>query len=103
MKTLDANSVFFYSLVCLHEGRRSEMEKCHLASIRLLLSSPLRSEGRREGLLKRVLKGCELPFAFEIIPSLIFISTEHVKHVLTPHLKKIQKKKKVRHFPQSEL
>lgn len=69
------------------------MEKCHLASIRLPLSSPLRSERWGEGLLKRVLKGCEPPFAFEITPSLIFISTEHVKHVLTPHLKKKWKRK----------
>lgn len=88
MKILDANSVFFYSLVCLHERQRSEMEKCHLASIRLPLSSPFRSERWGEGLLKRVLKGCEPPFAFEIIPSLIFISTEHVKHVSALHLKK---------------
>lgn len=83
-KILDANSVgffFFYSLVCLHERQRSEMEKCHLASIRLLLSSPCRSERWGEGLFKRVLKGCEPPFDFEIIPSLIFISAEHVKHV----------------------
>lgn len=81
-KILDANSVvFFHSLVCLHERQRSEMEKCHLASIRLPLSSPCRSERWGEGLFKRVLKGCEPPFAFEIIPSLIFISAEHVKHV----------------------
>lgn len=65
------------------------MEKCHLASIRLPLSSPFRSERSGEGLLKRVLKGCEPPFAFEIIPSFIFISTEHVKHV---HLKFLQPK-----------
>ena len=56
VKILDANSVFFYSLVCLHERQRSEMQKCHLASIRLPLSSPLRSERRGEGLLKRVFK-----------------------------------------------
>lgn len=33
------------------------MEKCHLASIRLPLSSPFRSERWGEGLFKRVLKG----------------------------------------------
>lgn len=101
VKILDANSVFylfFYSLVCLRERQRSEMEKCHLASIRLPLSSPCRSERWGEGLLKRVLKGCEPPFAFEIIPSLIFISTEHVKHVLTLWRKK---KKRSLRFPWS--
>lgn len=94
VKILDANSVFFFffsSLVCLCERQRSEMEKCHLASIRLPLSSPCRSERWGEGLLKRVLKGCEPPFAFEIIPSLIFISTEHVKHVSTLGKKKKKK------------
>lgn len=47
----------FYSLVCLHEQQRSEMEKCHLASISLRLSSPFRSERRGGGTFKKSFKG----------------------------------------------
>lgn len=58
------------------------------------------------GTFKRVLKGCEPPFAFEIIPSLIFISTEHVE--LYTLKKKINKKVKfpwswTLKFPQSKV
>lgn len=45
-----------YSLVCLEERQRSEMEKCHLASIRLPLSSPLRSERSGGGTFKKSFK-----------------------------------------------